>query len=317
MPVPAWLSAYFSAAEPEPEPFVYDHGRPSLLDLGAREVLLHVCSFLTAHDLGRMASVSRSFGAATIRHNATATTAAPRRDDGRGTSIDTLRDDGWSVAEEAARRWLENCTEQERGWVPRRGPDTVSWLSIMREVEVLRRAAAFGRSHESVTLSEGGARATRGEQHGHWRAAASNAVMRAGRHCAQFTVTQGITMIVGVIRPGHKDVESGGAQSFTDGHCFYSTYGGHRWPGRNWEGRCGAEQVGDCIGLLFDADQGSMTVYKNDERLGELVPSGSLSAREYCWAVAFGEKGDCIEIQPAALPLPPPPLPPPGAKAEG
>ena len=157
----------------------------------------------------------------------------------------------------------------------------------MREVEVLRRAAAFGRSHESVTLSEGGARATRGEQHGHWRAAASNAVMRAGRHCAQFTVTQGITMIVGVIRPGHKDVESGGAQ-----------------------------QVGDRIGLLFDADQGSMTVYKNDERLGELVPSGSLSAREYCWAVAFGEKGDCIEIQPAALPLPPPPLLPPGAKAE-
>jgi hypothetical protein len=32
--------------------------------------------------------------------------------------------------------------------------------------------------------------------------------------------------------------------------------------------------AGDRIGLLLDLDQGSMTVYKNDERLGVMRASG-------------------------------------------
>jgi hypothetical protein len=38
----------------------------------------------------------------------------------------------WSIAEEAARRWIANRTDQERGWVPRRGRE--SWLGLMWEV---------------------------------------------------------------------------------------------------------------------------------------------------------------------------------------
>ena len=45
-----------------------------------------------------------------------------------------------------------------------------------------------------------------------------------------------------------------------------------------------ASETGDCVELLLDLDQGSMTVYKNDERLGVMVASG-LSG-EYCWAVS-------------------------------
>ena len=45
----------------------------------------------------------------------------------------------WSIVQEAARRWLEGCSDQERGWVPRLGRE--SWLWLMREVETLRRAA--------------------------------------------------------------------------------------------------------------------------------------------------------------------------------
>ena len=61
----------------------------------------------------------------------------------------------WSIVEEAARRRIAVCTDQEQGWVPRRGRE--SWLGLMWEVESLRRAAVFGRSHEDITLSAGGA----------------------------------------------------------------------------------------------------------------------------------------------------------------
>jgi hypothetical protein len=51
----------------------------------------------------------------------------------------------WSILEEAARQWIAGCTDQEQGWVPRRGRE--SWLGLMWEVEVLRRrGAVFGRS---------------------------------------------------------------------------------------------------------------------------------------------------------------------------
>jgi hypothetical protein len=51
----------------------------------------------------------------------------------------------WSIIEEAARQWIAACTDQERGWVPRRGRE--SWLGLLWEVEVLRRrSAVFGRA---------------------------------------------------------------------------------------------------------------------------------------------------------------------------
>eukprot|EP01046_Picozoa_sp_COSAG06_P058280 COSAG06_NODE_11649_length_1481_cov_2.342258_3_plen_168_part_01 len=98
----------------------------------------------------------------------------------------------WSIAEEIARRWIAGCTDQEHGWVPRRGRE--SWLGLMWEVEVLRKDLVFGRSHQSFALSEGGALATTGVDDD-WPAAASKAVM-AGRHYAQFTVVSGIYMFL-------------------------------------------------------------------------------------------------------------------------
>ena len=59
-----------------------------------------------------------------------------------------------SIPEEAARRWVAGCSEQERGWVLRRGLE--SWLGLMHEVEVLRLPLVFGRAHGTITLSENG-----------------------------------------------------------------------------------------------------------------------------------------------------------------
>jgi hypothetical protein len=208
----------------------------------------------------------------------------------------------WSIAEEVARRQIADCTDQERGWVPRRGRE--SWLGLMWEVEsLLRGAAVFGRSHEYVTLSEGGARATRcGVVDYTSYTAASKAVMRAGRHYAQFTLMSGDDMFFGVIRPSW-DVEGGRDAPWVDSHCFYDTYDGCHLPGgRHWEGTQGATEEGDRIGMLLDLDQGSMTVYKNDVRLG--VMATGLSG-EYCWAVTLFDRGDSARIEHAvALPSP-------------
>ena len=69
-------------------------------------------------------------------------------------------------------------------------------------MESLRRGAVFG-SHEGITVSAGGAVATVASNaifSGQALLAASKAVMRAGRHYAQFTVMSGDDIILGVIR---------------------------------------------------------------------------------------------------------------------
>ena len=64
----------------------------------------------------------------------------------------------------------------------------------------------------------------------------------------------------------------------------------------------GAQEEVDHIGLLLDLDQGTMTVYKNDERLG--VMATGLSG-EYCWAVTLGYPEDSARIDAAATPASP------------
>jgi hypothetical protein len=209
----------------------------------------------------------------------------------------------WSIAEEVARRWITSCTNHERGWVPRRGRE--SWLGLMWEVEVLRRGAVFGRSHEEITLSEDGALATT-DDGGGWSVAASKPVMRAGRHYAQFTVVSDSgRRFFGVIRPtGLGRAESkairAANRAIHDGHCFYYTDDGTCFPGMlSWEGMQGAKEDGDRVGLLLDLDQGTMTVYKNDERVG-VMATGLIG--EYNWAVMLFLPGDSARIKTAEMP---------------
>jgi hypothetical protein len=63
-----------------------------------------------------------------------------------------------------------------------------------------------------------------------------------------------------------------------------------------------AHEEGDRIGMLLDLDQGTMTVYKNDERLG--VMATGLSG-EYCWAVDLCQQDDSARIEGAATPASP------------
>jgi hypothetical protein len=285
-----------------------------VLDTCTDDVLLAIATALpSAADLLRLALTCR---AAAQRFYLTATnySAASSGTSGAGGATAAAhRIDTWCIAEEAARRWIAACSDQERGWVPRRGRE--SWLGLMWEVQSLRRGAAvFGRSHVTITLSEGGSRATKmvgGTESRYRRTAASKTVMRAGRHYAQFTVAcsrRSMPINFGAIRPGY-DVETGAANRVhTHGHCLYEVfwdlgYTGYHWPaGQDWEEREGVRVKGDRIGMLLDLDQGSMTVYKNDERLA--VMATGLSG-EYCWAVTLLARGHSVRIEAAPPPVSP------------
>ena len=260
------------------------------------DTLLHVARFLAApKDLLRLCLANKRFGIKIIPSGS--------GEGGAAAALEML-----SLPEEAARRWVAGCSEQERGWVPRRGLE--SWLGLMHEVGVLRLPLAFGRAHGDVTLSENGALATR-TAGGDYpdRAVASNAVMQSGRHFAQFTVVvDALGIMFGVIRPGF-DVEGGADAFIVDGHCFYFTYDGRRCPGNNdWEGSQTAMVQGDRIGMLLDLDQGSMSIWKNGERLGVMQAEGLTGP--LCWAASLAREGDSARIESAPIP---PAAPPGGA----
>jgi hypothetical protein len=283
----------------------------AVLDATTDDTLLAIAVALpTSTDLLRLALTCR---AAAQRFYFTATSyssAVPSSASG-GTAAAQQQVEVWSIIQEAAHQWIATCTDQEQGWVPRRGRE--SWLGLMWEVQMLRRGTVFGRSHGSITLSEGGSVATKAVVDYSLRAAASKVVMRAGRHYAQFTVVakgddDHDSIFFGVIRPGW-DVEGGKDATAVkdantvDGHCFYYTGNGFRFPGgRDWEGMEGAMEEGDRIGMLLDLDQGTMTVYKNDERLG--VMATGLSG-EYSWAVSMYFSSSSARIEAAVTPVSP------------
>ena len=82
---------------------------------------------------------------------------------------------------------------------------------------------------------------------------------------------------------------------------FAWTANGSRWPGgHDWEGMQDVKQPGDRIGMLLDLDQGSMTVWKNDEKMGVMQAEG-LSG-PLCWAISLYHPRDSARIDSAALP---------------
>jgi hypothetical protein len=157
------------------------HGGGSLLlDSIMDDTLLHIATFLTAaKELLCLQLTCSRF--------ATKCIAAPSSGGlGAAAAPEML-----SLVEEAARRWLAGCSEQERGWVRRRASE--SFLGLMYEVEGLR-LPLFGRRHTNITLSSHGITGEQGSvatNYAQWvtedewehRTAASKAVMRAGRHC--------------------------------------------------------------------------------------------------------------------------------------
>lgn len=116
------------------------------------------------------------------------------------------------------------------------------------------------------------------------------------KHLSVFTVVHAAetSMLFGVVASNYNvQIESDAHEGF--GHCLYSIGNGKKFPGwEDWDGMESAKK-GDQVALLLDRDAGSMTVYKNDRRLGTMQTSGLTG--EYRWAVAMSHRDSCARVE--------------------
>ena len=291
-----------------------------LLDTPDEVAMAIACQLGCPLDLLRLGVACRRFRLKTL--------ADPRHDSATADAPPEM----WSIVSEAARRSIAGDAR-----VPRRPGDC--WLGLMNELRLLRAPlkldlrTASGWStnpREDITLSEGDAVVTKlvPFPFGFISLATNddiNGVMRSGRHRARFTVLEsrvGYT-IFGVARPSWgvselhdgRDLEYGMEPQAMVDLCFYDTCQGTRYPnGQSWEGMQVARweegrpvpvvTTEDVITMDLDLETGTMTVWKNEERLG-LMATG-LSG-EYVWTIVLVHDGDSVRIESAPGPMPPAP----------
>lgn len=220
-----------------------------------------------------------------------------------------------SLVEEAARQIVcsgKNDVEGVRVTLSPYVRGSTTWLSILRESEhPLKFDTLLGRgikhTNESRFSVHGGAYLG--------TAVASNYVMISGIHYAEFlTARSHFGMDIGIVRPmpnldparfangdfhfHHRSFREYFLAARTDewgsGNvrvCYFNLfYGRMSWTNwavedrieSNWEGMEGCEN-GDTVGTLLDLDEGTLTVYKNNRRLG-IMKDGLSGA--YCWSCA-------------------------------
>ncbi|EJK45550.1 hypothetical protein THAOC_35833 [Thalassiosira oceanica] len=159
-------------------------------------------------------------------------------------------------------------------------------------------------------------------------AVSSSYIMTTGLHFAKFQITG--TPFMGVARPMPKRIFDREGFSFTrsdhfntlmaertdewgngnvhacqywceSGSTIWTGFEGHDYHGyhwiHDWEGIEGCE-TGDTVGMLLNLDEGTLTVYKNNRRLGVL--KDGLSG-QYCWYVRV-KKDEAVAIKKGALP---------------
>lgn len=211
-----------AAPRAAPVQLALDNGVPD-------EVILHVCSFLSAFDLARLECVSHRFADVSRASDSGVEWFPPRPK--------TV----WSIPQEAGRRWLVGCSGEplctKGRWDPHALPcvahsvlcgarcscrprwqhpvpeeqGSERWLRLAYELELFHLPLLFDRADSTVALSEGGALATKTALGG--AVASSRKVMRAGRHFAEFTVVHPEGNVLagrfGLIRPGVQGSTSG------------------------------------------------------------------------------------------------------------
>ena len=236
---------------------------------------------------------------------------------------------GSSLVEEAARQFLVNQLQPrdvERNLLPQYGNDTIAWLTILYELERLRLPLKFSKFVGCGMEHSGSESIVTSSSLDDYviSTALTDYVMKRGVHYASFKLISdrnAAELIVGVARP-FRDFdfvnEKKGFDMFDDRHfgnllaqqtdawvgnvhyCqFHCTHGSTDWTDLqgykeeddegHWGGRCGA---GDIVGLLVDLNEGTLTVYKNGDRLG--VAKDGL-AGEYCFFSALCN--GCVSIE--------------------
>ncbi|EJK65172.1 hypothetical protein THAOC_14001, partial [Thalassiosira oceanica] len=153
-------------------------------------------------------------------------------------------------------------------------------------------------------------------------AVSSGYAMKSGAHYAEFLIT-GTTPCIGIVRP----MPGLDASAYQEGVCSFTEYtnlfpdfraqrtddwgdsdvhacdfccgsGRMNWTDWyddqidiEWEGReyC---QSGDTVGMLLNLDEGTLTIYKNNRRLGVMMDGLS---GPYCWYVSVYKRRTAAE----------------------
>ena len=229
----------------------------------------------------------------------------------------------WSLMEEVARQAVcSRATDAEMGCLPPYVSGTATWLSILHRYEhLLEFDVLLGRYIEHRNVEKTKVLGT-GD---HSVAVSSGCVMRSGMHYAEFQIYG--DPFIGVVRP-MPDLDAGAyserftfflRRSFPDfltqrsadwgnGNVhvceYYCGDGDMRWndwsgADQEWEQWEGMEPChsGDTLGMLLNLDDETLTVYKNNRRLG-LTKDGLSGA--YCW-YANVSGGNTVAINKARL----------------
>ncbi|EJK57094.1 hypothetical protein THAOC_22900 [Thalassiosira oceanica] len=235
----------------------------------------------------------------------------------------------WSLVEEVARREVcSRATGAEMGSLPRYVSGTTTWLSILHRFDhPLLFDVLAGDGIEHRNGDESRVYGTNYD-YGLSTAVTSSYIMTTGSHFAEFEITG--TPFIGVARPMPRLIfDREGFNFFISDHfdtllaertdewgdgnvhaCqYFCRHGGtictgfqgeltdgYHWD-RGWEGMESC-RTGDTIGMLLNLDEGTLTVYKNNRRLGVIKDGLSGS---YCWYVRVGE-GEAVAIKRGALP---------------
>jgi len=217
-------------------------------------------------------------------------------------------DDSLSLVEETARRIVHDiATEEQKNALPRYDGD--NWLSKYNYLQLLQMPLTFDQLVWPIEYVEGNKSRVANNGIFEWATAFSNNIMMAGKHYVSFEASHE-TLFVGVMRPGevmegasrnplvhqfyeHFTQRKGSLQynnninccmyDSSDGHCWSSDWEGNTRGGDVWDGMEGISSP--CkIGMLLDLDEGTLSVYKNDRRLGVMKRG---LAGQYCWVVSM------------------------------
>ena len=270
--------------------------------------LYKIASYLPADGLLNLALTCRRFGVEPL----------PESDDGSSLSL----------IEETARRIVHDvATEEEKNALPCYDED--NWLSKYNYLLSLRIPLKFDQIvGQKIDYVEGN-KSRVVHRLGLWSTAFSNNIMMAGKHYVSFEASRSLQrtphFLAGVMRPGeamqnakNNPLSSCFFEHFTqcegsvqynndvnccmysayDGCCLSSDWGHGRYSaGETWDG---VERTSSpCkIGMLLDLDEGTLSVYNNERKLGVMKRE---LAGHYCWVVSLA-LGTQVSIKRGTVP---------------